>query len=283
VPKGSPFTVLCRLAAELSRPIVADLHAHTNLSDGSCTPGQLVALAKQAKLEHLAVTDHDTTAALAMARDAAASFPGRALRIVSGVEVSTQVDSREYHMLAYGFEESNGSFQTMLGGIRDRRRARFEEYRRNLPPFGDDIASAALGPAESYGRLHLAKALVLAGHAADRGMAFRHYLQPLKLPPSHAVPLEEAIATVRQAGGVAVLAHPPADTTFEFLQHWHSRGLHGVEVTHPGVPVAFRQQLRAWAREIGLAVSGGSDFHAPGGRAVGSAGTTSAELARLIG
>lgn len=281
MPRGSPFTQLCRLTAELTRPVAADLHTHTHLSDGDSTPSQLVAFAKQAKLSILAVTDHDTTAAFAPACETAASFPGRKLTVVPGVEISTHIDGREYHLLAYRFDVHHAGLQAMLAAIRQRRKERFAAYRAALPPIPDDVAKIAVGPAESWGRRHLAQALVLAGHAADRGDAFRRLMNALNLPPTHAVPITEAIRTVTDAGGVTSLAHPPADTSKELLLGLQQLGLGGVEATHPALPVAFRQQLRTWANELGLVTTGGSDFHGPGHRTVGSVGIGDADFARL--
>jgi predicted metal-dependent phosphoesterase TrpH len=138
------------------------------------------------------------------------------------------------------------------------------------------------GP-EALGRPHLAELLVRQGQVATVREAFRRYLRdggPAAVPKKR-LPVAEALALVRGAGGVAAWAHPAYDCTRESLAELRGLGLGAVEVEYPDFKRARARELRAWAHDLGLAVSGGSDCHGPGRRSVGTCTVSAEELERL--
>jgi predicted metal-dependent phosphoesterase TrpH len=138
------------------------------------------------------------------------------------------------------------------------------------------------GP-EALGRPHLAELLVRQGQVATVREAFRRYLRdggPAAVPKKR-LPVAEALALVRGAGGVAAWAHPAYDCTRESLAELRGLGLGAVEVEYPDFKRAQARELRAWAHDLGLAVSGGSDCHGPGRRSVGTCTVSAEELERL--
>jgi 3',5'-nucleoside bisphosphate phosphatase len=270
VPRGSPFTALCQQTAALTKPrATADLHTHTLASDGDYTHSQLVAFATHANLTTLAITDHDTIT----------TFDEPApLHLVLGVEITTQWHGRETHVLAYHVSQELDSF---LAPIRAVRRRRFERLVEQLRSRGIEVDVSRLSPLlRTVGRRHLATLLWDQGIVHNRFTAFREYLST----PNeflHELPtLAETLAVVRTLGGVTSLAHPRDDLTSDQIAELAACGLDALEVSHPTIRFGRSLELRRWAGEFGMLVTGGSDCHGAD-RAVGSEGITCAEIARL--
>jgi 3',5'-nucleoside bisphosphate phosphatase len=281
MPRRQPFTALCQLAARGPRAGRADLHVHTTASDGTYTPAQVVDLARRAGLAALAVTDHDTLAAVPAARACAA---GSGVEIVSGVEITAEHAGRELHLLAYFVALDHPGLNAALDAIRTHRVQRFAEMIERLRARGVSVEEEARSAtADAVGRRHLAELLVRAGRAATVRDAFRRYLHDRSdvVVPKKRLPAGEALALVREAGGVAAWAHPAYDDTRERLTELYNLGLRAVEVEYPDVRAGRVRELRAWAETLGLAVTGGSDCHGPGPRSVGARTVSAAELDRL--
>lgn len=239
-----------------------DLHAHSTASDGTTPPSLLPRLAAEAGLTVLALTDHDTFAGLAAATAASD------LEIVPGVEISCRLDDAEVHLLGLFVDPGHAALAAELDLIRtdrDRRGERMVERCRELgaPITLDRVLEIAGGA--PLGRPHIAAALADVGVTdaftadwiADGGRAD---------VPKHVLSTVDAIALVRAAGGVAVLAHPRsvkrrAEVSDEQLAGLASAGLTGVEVDHPEQPPEVRARLREVAAEVGLLATGSSDFH----------------------
>jgi predicted metal-dependent phosphoesterase TrpH len=261
-----------------------DLHLHTTCSDGGYTPTQIVDLARRAGLPALALTDHDTTAGLAEACRAAA---GR-LEVVPAVEITCEHRAHELHLLAYFIRPEDAILAAALDRLRRRRVERFYEMVDQLRPLGVRLEDAAVEQAVGrsvVGRRQLAELLVEERQVPTVRQAFARYLADEGgiTIPSMRLPVAEAIAVVRGAGGVAALAHPAYDCTQEALAELQRHGLGAVEVDYPGFRAGRVRRLRGWADALGLAVTGGSDCHGPGvgGRSVGARGVTWAELEQL--
>jgi predicted metal-dependent phosphoesterase TrpH len=260
-----------------------DLHLHTNRSDGAYTPAQIVDLARRAGLPALALTDHDTTDGIAEARAAAAD-----LEIVPGVEITTEFQGREFHLLAYYFRPDDLPLLGALSTLRQRRAERFREMVDRLRPLGVTVDSAAVDAALAHpvvGRRQLAELLVETRQVSTVRQAFSRYLGDsggIAIPPVR-LPVANAVALVRKAGGVAAVAHPAYDCTRETLATLAALGVHAVEVEYPSFRPSRSGELRGWAAELGLATTGGSDCHGPDDhhRAVGARGVSVAELDRL--
>lgn len=285
MPKRSPFTSVPGRLAQLARPRRADLHVHTTASDGEYTASQVVALARQANLAAVAITDHDTLDSVSEARSCAPHD----LEVVPGVEISAEFLGREVHLLGYFLDIEHPGLNGALARIRERRRERFHDYIAKLAENGtrlpNDRVKFVADSAPSLGRRHVAGLLLACRLAATRNEAFGRFLGPIakQVIPKVLVPVEEAIRLVRSAGGVASLAHPPdylRDVEFHRLREM---GLSALEVVYPWGRNSPATRLRETATRLGLAVTGGSDCHGPepSHRRIGSHAITSEELSRL--
>jgi hypothetical protein len=284
MPARQPFTRLCQ---QLARPAAtgrADLHLHTTHSDGDYTPAEVVDLARRSGLAAIAVTDHDTTCGVAAARSAA----GERLEVIAGVEVTAEHGGREVHLLGYFVRPDDAALSAALAGLREHRRERFRGMVERLRSRGvsvDEEALAGAAAVPSPGRRTLAAVLHATGRVGSVREAFDRWLadgRPADLPKAR-LPLSDAIALVRGAGGVAGLAHPPAALTLPQLAALRDLGLQAVEADYPSHRPARVKELRQWVAVLGLAVTGGSDCHGPGEprRAIGACGVTATELAAL--
>ncbi len=281
MPSGQPFTRLCQALAQGPLLGRADLHLHTTCSDGTYTPEQLVRLAQRCGLAAIALTDHDTLAGIPPARQAAA---GNRLEIIPAVEITTEHNGRELHLLAYFIAEDNPPLNEALAWIRRQRVERFRGMVARLRQASVTVPWQE-GPntPEALGRRYLAELLVKAGQVGSVREAFARYLKDGSpyLPPRQRLATAEAIQLVRQAGGVACWAHPGPAADWPALVELARLGLGAVEVDYPEVRRSRQQELRHWAEQLKLAVTGGSDCHGPGRREVGCCSISSQELDRL--
>lgn len=245
-----------------------DLHCHSLFSDGTNTPGELVALAEKGGLSALALTDHDTTAGLERFRDAGAPSPVEA---VPGIELSAGFGGVPLHMLGYYFDPENRALQESLGWVRDGRAERNVQILAKLNALGyaltmDDVGKHAGDGV--VGRPHFAAALMEAGHFKHPSKIYRQllgkgkaaYVNRRRLSP------EKCVELIRGAGGVAVIAHPgQMKLTNNRLRRLIRRllpvGLGGLEVLHPSHQAHQAQAYERICDEFGLALSGGTDFH----------------------
>ena len=264
MPRGSPFTALCQLAASLARPVVADLHAHTTVSDGEYSPSQLVALARRARLSAFAVTDHDAVDALGPAREAA----GTGLEIVAGVECSAKFAGRELHVLGYFVDDADADFGSHLRRVQARRRERFaraiDQFETLGVAFTPGLVENLVARTPSLGRRHLATLLLQMGVVASRHEAFTNYLRALDPPiaPIHLTPVAEVIEHIHSAGGVASLAHPPREFAEAEFRQLRELGLDAVEAFCPNT-APRSGELVGMAKALGMLVTGGTDTHGP--------------------
>jgi predicted metal-dependent phosphoesterase TrpH len=266
--RRSPFTALCAQIGRLAMPARADLHVHTTASDGEYTPSQVAALAREAGLAAVAVTDHDTLAGVVEAREAASGFAGRTVEIVPGVEITTELDGRELHLLGYFVRPDHPELAAALGRLCERRRERFFDFLDKLNANGvavaADRADLIAARTVSLGRRHVAALLVACGHSGNVNGAFYRYLHPLRaaVVPKITLPIEEAIRLVREAGGASSLAHPP-DLTDEQFARLRAAGLDGIEADYPFGRSSPGGRLREVAQRLGFVRTGGSDCHGP--------------------
>ena len=260
---------------------VADLHTHTSRSDGLLEPADLARAASEAGIGILGLTDHDSVAGVEEA-DAAGSSLG--IRVIPGVELSVRGTDPETaarvddHLLGLFVDPAAPALLAYLERLQRSRETMADETiallaRLGVPVDPERVAQLAAGAVVT--RPHIARAMVEAGHVASEREAFDRYLgngRPAALErptPDHAT----AIATVRAAGGVAVLAHPvfgqEPDWTARLervgprLADLAAKGLAGVECAYPDVTPTIAEQLLAWTRERGLVSTGGSDYHGP--------------------
>jgi predicted metal-dependent phosphoesterase TrpH len=283
MPARQPFTALCRLVSRNPHAGRADLHLHTTHSDGLYTPAQVVELARRSGLSAIALTDHDTLGGIGEARAAAA---GSALEVIVGAEITCEYRGKELHLLAY-FVRADGPLVVALDRLCRHRAERFGEMLGRLRACGVSFQEEDLGGAtpSALGRRYLAELLVRGRHVGSVREAFARYLKDggRAAVPKLRLPVAEAIALVRGAGGVAGWAHPSYDCTRETLIELRGMGLGAVEAEYPTTRPGRSRELRGWAHELGLAVSGGSDCHGPDQprRAVGACGVSAAEVEAL--
>lgn len=289
MPKGDPFTALCRLAAESDTRVVADLHLHTTASDGDHTPSQVVHYGRNANLDVIAVTDHDTWAGYDAALETLCTFGIPRPEVVCGVEVSAEFEGAEVHVLGLFVDPENVPLRDALAASCAARRERFRRFVRRLGEDGVTLDPGSVAATErasvSLGRRHVAGLLARAGVARNRFDAFQRFLQPLTsaVPPTHLIPVAKAVELIRGANGLAVLAHPGERFDEDAFRRLADVGLQGIECRFPAANLSRTSELIGIAGRLGLARTGGSDSHAVADRAVGSVGLTRTEWLELKG
>jgi predicted metal-dependent phosphoesterase TrpH len=262
---------------------VIDLHTHTNASDGRLSPGDLVDRAAAAHVTVLAVTDHDTVAGCAAAR---AACLARQIAFVDGIEVTAVADGSDVHVLGYFVDTESASFLAFLS---EQRRFRSERVRAIVHQLASQgimldadgiLAPGVADSGRSPGRPWVARALVAAGYVATADEAFSKWLErgrPGFVPRTGASPAQ-VFDRIHEARGVASLAHPVLVGHDEWIPAFAAAGLDALEAYHSKHDAWTTKRYRAMARELGLAVSGGSDYHADASH--GPAGPGSVSLPR---
>lgn len=242
-----------------------DLHLHTSASDGRGTAGEVVAAARRARLTTISVTDHDTVAALDMA---AAACAAAGLTLVPGIEITAAVGANEVHVLGYFFDPRSPGLLAFLEAQRADRARRVREMVIRLDELGLTVDSgeifAADAPAtRSIGRPLIARALVKAGHVRNSREAFDLYLAEGRsaFVPRRAPTPEQVVAILHDAGGVASLAHPAILGHDDWIPGLASAGLDAIEAFYSDHSSEMTLHYRRMALDLGLAVSGGSDYH----------------------
>ncbi|MFB9463727.1 PHP domain-containing protein [Streptomyces cinereospinus] len=245
-----------------------DLHTHSTASDGTDTPAELVRNAAAAGLDVVGLTDHDTTRGYA---EAIAALP-EGLTLVTGAELSCRLDGSSMHMLAYLFDAEEPALLAERELVRDDRVPRARGMIAKLNELGVPVTweqVARIAGDGSVGRPHVASALVELGVVASVGDAFtpdwladggRAYVEKHETDPF------EAIRLIKGAGGVAVFAHPGAvkrgrTVSESAIAELAAAGLDGIEVDHMDHDPDTRARLRGLAKELGLLVTGSSDYH----------------------
>lgn len=246
-----------------------DLHLHTTASDGTLSPPDLVARAACAGLSTISVTDHDTVAGLDEARAAAAA---RGITCIPGIEITAVEAGDDVHVLGYFVDPDSAALVDFLAAQRADRLRRVREMCARLSALGIGIsADELIGRASAYatqsvGRPAIADALVRAGHARDREDAFDRLIgrgRPAYVP-RRGVSAADVVRIIDRAGGIASLAHPVLAGIDHLIPSLAACGLAALEARHTDHPPEVEAHYRAMASRLGLAVSGGSDFHGDG-------------------
>ena len=249
-----------------------DLHTHTTCSDGTDTPRGLINTALAQGIKVIALTDHDSVAGWA---EAISALRGE-IELVPGAEISCLTESgTSVHMLGLLFDGNNAEMLTMLEQTRDDRVPRMIKMIELLNDAGIAVSmqdvEQVMPHGATMGRPHLADALVKLGVISSRDEAFKELLNnESQFYVAHIAPTPEvAIAQIKAAGGVAVIAHPFASRRGEILQAQAfsslvAAGLNGIEVDHRDQNAEERAMLRGIARELGLVITGSSDYHGTG-------------------
>ena len=249
-----------------------DLHTHSLASDGTDTPGELINKAHASGITVLGLMDHDTVAGW----DEATMYLRPGMSLVLGSEISCQtLDGTSVHMLGMLFDRDNSALSEVLATTRDNRLTRMNRIIARLNEAGYEISIedvlAQLAPGATLGRPHLADALIAKKLVASRDEAFAELLHNnSKYYISHYSPTpEDAIKLIKQAGGVAVIAHPLASLrgrtiSIESFKSMVEAGLDGLEISHRDQSEDERELLREVVARYGIIATGSSDYHGNG-------------------
>ena len=249
-----------------------DLHTHSLASDGTDTPSELINKAHASGITVLGLMDHDTVAGW----DEATIYLRPGMSLVLGSEISCQtLDGTSVHMLGMLFDRDNSALSEVLATTRDNRLTRMNRIIARLNEAGYEISIedvlAQLAPGATLGRPHLADALIAKKLVASRDEAFAELLHNnSKYYISHYSPTpEDAIKLIKQAGGVAVIAHPLASlrgrtVSIESFKSMVEAGLDGIEISHRDQSEDERELLREVVARYGIIATGSSDYHGNG-------------------
>jgi 3',5'-nucleoside bisphosphate phosphatase len=247
-----------------------DLHIHSNCSDGAFSPAELVRRASSEGLIAVAIADHDSVAGVA---EGVAAGLTCGIEVIAAVELSVQFKTwQDVHLLGYGMDWSDAGFLQKLNGFRERRERRnieiLERVNEMLAEEGRasvELSEVLAFARDAIGRPHIARALLERGYVSTVEDAFRRYLVPCNVPKLY-WPMQDAIQEIRRLGGIAVLAHPTSVSTDrqelrDVITELSETGLDGIEVFNNLAQQDEMEFLRRLAVELGLLVTGGSDYH----------------------
>lgn len=250
-----------------------DLHVHSNASDGSLSPSEVVDRAVKQSLAAFALTDHDTLHGISEAKARAEwhTKNGTPIELIPGVEISAGYKNRDIHILGLMVDEYNDVLNLSLEKARENRETRNERMLERFASLGiiltmDELRADA--PDTVITRAHFANVLMKKGIVATNTEAFDKYLNhnaPCYVPRAYMTP-EQAIALIRKANGIPVLAHPllyglPADELYTLIQRLKESGLLGLEVLYSSNYGSDEATLRGLSSHFSLQMTGGSDFH----------------------
>ncbi len=241
-----------------------DLHIHTHFSDSTLSPREALEEAFRAGITCISITDHDTVEGLAPAIEEAKSF---GIEVLSGVELSSEMDQKDIHILGYLFDPLNSTLQSRLFLMQNARVERMRKMIERLKTLGVDNIElsevCALSQSRSVGRPHLAAVLLKKGWITSIREAFDRFIgeggpafaEKFKMTPF------EAIELIVKAGGVAVLAHPMVTNRDELIPRMVEAGLKGIEVYYPNYSSGAISYYEGIAQKNNLIMTGGSDAH----------------------
>jgi predicted metal-dependent phosphoesterase TrpH len=268
---------------------VIDLHLHTTASDGTCSPEELMLRASAAGIHTLAITDHDTMAAVPKAAQLAGE---RGMTLVPGVEITAVENGRDVHVLGYFLRAGTPELTALIGRQREERLERAREIVRNLSdagaPIDDGLLFGSLADPshKTIARPQIAQALIRAGHVSSVSEAFDRFLsegRPGYVPHKGPHP-RQVVEVIGLAGGLASLAHPGPLRRDHLIPLLVDSGLAAIEAYHSDHDPETQQRYLDMARKLDLAVTGGSDYHGNGRARDAFLGVTSLppeEFARL--
>lgn len=239
-----------------------NLHLHTTVSDGSFSPAKLISRSRQIGLDLISITDHDTADAYGMLPQEIAP-----LRIIPGMEISSQHEGNDVHILGLGFDLNNQRLFAMtemyLAGRRDRAIRMIAKLKQLGMHITLDEVIKVAGSRELIVRPHIAQILVAKGYCVTKNEAFDKYIGNFKpaFVPKPELSVPEALSIIHEAGGFAIIAHPGKLVKREYLSEFIAMGIDGLEVWHPDHYQYEIQEFIEIAQKNGLYMTGGSDFH----------------------
>ncbi|HXT11651.1 MAG TPA: PHP domain-containing protein [Candidatus Angelobacter sp.] len=241
----------------------ADLHLHTNFSDGTYTPEELVSQAAKHKLAAIALTDHDSVEGCERAGDACKALE---IEFIPGSELTAEQADNEIHILGYFLDTKNEKLLAEIAKFQAVRRNRIFEMVERLNGLGVPLQAEdvfRLANCRSPGRPHVARALVKAGLVGSLDEAFERFLKkhrPAWVPKAR-ISAQTAIDLIHQAGGLAVMAHPGLNRSDEVIPELVEAGMDGIECFHTKHSTLVSEHYLEIADKFNLLVTGGSDCH----------------------
>ena len=258
--------------------MASDLHTHTNFSDGSFSPEELLTAAKNLKLTYLGITDHDTVDGIAHLYENGL-YPNKGIHIIPGVEFSADHPEHDIHLVGYNIDIYNGALQDFLNEVIEARWNRFNDIMQKLQDNGFPIREADVlkiaGTSRSIGRSHIARALVRIGCFKSVREAFDLMLQKGRpaFVPRYLPKIDDIINLIHKTGGTAVLAHPKLIGNDELVEEiCANSGIDALEVFYPLHDEQDTLRYVSVARSHNLLLTGGSDFHGTTSRYVKNLG-----------
>lgn len=248
----------------------SDFHIHTYFSDGVYSPEKIVDTAIDVGLQVIALTDHDNILSYNVAKNYI-NQTGKKLEVIRGVEVNTLYQNYEVHILGYMMDAENKDFQALLKTQQNARVKQVQEIidllnkKEGIKIKFEDIKKQ-VAEGGSMGRPHIAKAITNAGGTSSVMEAYAKYIHddsPVYVPRKTVSP-QEAVEIIYDAGGIPVIAHPhDIDIAESLIKELMTHGLRGIEAYHRKHSPACVEYFSSMAENLGLIVTGGSDFHAP--------------------
>lgn len=241
----------------------ADLHIHSNFSDGLLSPEEIVRKARDEGLTVISITDHDIVDGI---DSATAEGKKMGIKVIPGIEFTTDLPGTEIHILGYYIDHKAHWLQELLSRIRDDRKNRIYKIVDKLKKIGVDISAEEilkLAEKGSAGRPHVARVLLDKGLVKSVQEAFNKYLSndaPAYVPHFRLTPAE-AVQTIKKAGGIPVYAHPAVSNKDEIIPELMVNGLAGIEVYYSKHSDYQIRHYKALAEKYGLLMTGGSDYH----------------------
>jgi 3',5'-nucleoside bisphosphate phosphatase len=241
----------------------ADLHLHTNFSDGTYSPEELTAQGQAHGLSVLALTDHDTMEGCARM---ALACQKAGIEFIPGSELTAELADTELHLLGYFLDRSNSKLVVEMSRFQSVRQNRIREMVQRINHLGIPLRAEAvfeLANCRSPGRPHVGRALVQGGFCASLDEAFERFLKKHRPAwvPKFKMSALEAIELIHQAGGLAVMAHPGLNQSDDIIPELVAAGLDGIECFHTKHSLAASERYLQVASRFGLLITGGSDCH----------------------
>ncbi|MBN1155767.1 PHP domain-containing protein [candidate division KSB1 bacterium] len=244
-------------------PQKADLHIHSNFSDGKLSPEEIFLLAQKFQLRAISITDHDNVAALNISKNLAQQYD---IEFIPGIEISCRKDRTEIHILGYFIDPDNVQLNSYLKYFQNERMNRARQILHRLRQCNIIIDWEELKSRygeRSIGRPHIAEILIEKNCVKNHNEAFEKYLGddcPCYIPKYKITP-SEAITIIKEANGISFIAHPGVDIELQGLRDLIALGIDGIETVHPRHSIAQIERYKQLVKQYDLQESGGSDYH----------------------